>query len=60
MRAVVQRVSGASVEVEGGEVSRIEAGLLVYLGVGPEDASADVDETNVQGWCLGPAVWPKS
>lgn len=33
----------ASVEVDGGVVSRIECGLLVYLGVAPNDADSDVD-----------------
>jgi len=41
MRAVIQRVSEATVEVEGRIVGRIGPGLLVYLGVGREDAEAD-------------------
>lgn len=42
MRAVVQRVSGASVVVSGETVGGIGAGLLVYLGVvkGDEDSDA--------------------
>ncbi|HKI58873.1 MAG TPA: D-aminoacyl-tRNA deacylase [Trueperaceae bacterium] len=40
MRALLQRVSSASVEVEGREVGRVDNGLLVLLGVGPEDDEA--------------------
>ena len=43
MRAVVQRVSEASVTVDGQLVSAIGGGLLVLLGVGTEDADADAD-----------------
>jgi D-tyrosyl-tRNA(Tyr) deacylase len=42
MRAIVQRVSSSSVTVAGRIVGRIEAGLLVYLGVAPDDGPADV------------------
>jgi D-tyrosyl-tRNA(Tyr) deacylase len=42
MRAVVQRVSGSSVVVEGETVGQIGAGVMVLLGVthgdGPEQA----------------------
>jgi len=38
MRAVVQRVTRASVEVEGLTVGEIGNGLLVFVGVGREDA----------------------
>lgn len=41
MRAVLQRVTRASVRVEGETVGEIGAGLLVLLGVGREDAEAD-------------------
>ncbi len=41
MKAVVQRVKKASVSVDGIIVGSIEAGLLVYLGVGKEDTEAD-------------------
>ncbi|TBH21933.1 D-aminoacyl-tRNA deacylase [Thermus thermamylovorans] len=41
MRAVVQRVSEASVEVEGEVVGRIALGLLVLLGVGQGDTVED-------------------
>ena len=41
MRAVVQRVSEASVRVAGGERSRCGRGLLVLLGVAAGDGEAD-------------------
>lgn len=37
MRAVVQRVTRAWIDVEGEIVGRIERGLLVYLGAGKND-----------------------
>jgi D-tyrosyl-tRNA(Tyr) deacylase len=40
MRAVVQRVSRASVTVEGRVAGEIAAGLMILLGVGREDSSA--------------------
>ncbi|MFW5883593.1 MAG: D-aminoacyl-tRNA deacylase [Verrucomicrobiota bacterium] len=43
MRAVVQRVSRASVVVGGVEAGAIERGLVVFLGVGREDTEADLD-----------------
>src|SRR5262245_24113560 len=43
MRAVVQRVSSASVDVEGRRVSEIGPGLLVLLGVGHGDGEAEVE-----------------
>ena len=42
MRAVVQRVSRASVTVEGRIAVTIERGLLVYLGVASDDGDADL------------------
>ena len=50
MRAVVQRVSSARVEVAGEVVGAIETGLLVYLGFG----RGDVDED--RAWLLGKIV----
>ena len=41
MRAVVQRVSRARVTVEGGVTGEIGAGLMILLGIGRNDASAD-------------------
>jgi D-tyrosyl-tRNA(Tyr) deacylase len=43
MRAVVQRVRGASVVVDGREISRIGRGLAILLGVGKEDGVKDVN-----------------
>ncbi|WP_018112265.1 D-aminoacyl-tRNA deacylase [Thermus igniterrae] len=43
MRAVVQRVSEAHVEVEGEVVGRIGLGLLVLLGVGQKDTREDAE-----------------
>lgn len=42
MRACVQRVSEASVCVDGAEVGRIGSGLVVLLGVGGDDGEAEV------------------
>jgi D-tyrosyl-tRNA(Tyr) deacylase len=41
MRAVIQRVSGASVTVDREPVGAIDAGLLVLLGVGRHDTPQD-------------------
>jgi len=43
MRAVIQRVSRASVTVSGEVVGEIGAGLLVLLGVEQEDSQEDVN-----------------
>ena len=44
MRAVVQRVQRAKVEVEGELVAEMEAGLLALVGVGTDDAPAAAEE----------------
>lgn len=43
MRALVQRVTHASVTVEGDCVGKISEGLLVLLGVGPNDTEKEAD-----------------
>ena len=42
MKAVIQRVSGAKVEVDGSVVSSINKGLLVLLGVEKGDTENDI------------------
>jgi len=43
MRAVIQRVTKASVEVDGAVTGRIDCGLLVLLGVSKTDSASDAD-----------------
>jgi D-tyrosyl-tRNA(Tyr) deacylase len=43
MRAVVQRVSGARVVVDGRVAAQIGAGLLILLGIAQDDAREDAD-----------------
>ena len=43
MRALVQRVSQAAVDVEGARVAQIGPGLLVLLGVARGDGSTEAD-----------------
>lgn len=42
MRAVIQRVSNASVEVEGKQVAAIGRGLLALVSFAPDDTEADL------------------
>ena len=44
MRAVVTRVTSASVSIAGETVGAIEKGYLVLLGVGPQDTEAVADK----------------
>ena len=44
MRAVVTRVSSASVAIGGETVGAIEKGYLVLLGIGPNDTAAAADK----------------
>ncbi|MFA6187240.1 MAG: D-aminoacyl-tRNA deacylase [Phycisphaerae bacterium] len=41
MRAIVQRVKNARVDIDGKTVGQIDTGLLVYLGVGRGDNQTD-------------------
>ena len=43
MRAVVQRVKSASVEVDKAVVGNIGRGLLVFIGIEDSDAQRDID-----------------
>ena len=43
MRALLQRTTGARVRVDGATVGEIEKGLVVLLGVGPDDREAVAD-----------------
>ena len=43
MRAVVQRVSRASVTIEGAVKSQIGAGFLILVGICDEDTNEDVE-----------------
>jgi D-tyrosyl-tRNA(Tyr) deacylase len=38
MRTIIQRVTSASVSVDGIIIASIDAGLMILLGVGPEDS----------------------
>lgn len=43
MRLVIQRVSEASVKIDGKIKSEIEKGLLILVGVAEDDSSEDID-----------------
>ena len=43
MKAVVQRTARASVSIDGNTVGRIDRGLLVLLGIEPDDGEADIE-----------------
>ncbi|MCF6296313.1 MAG: D-aminoacyl-tRNA deacylase, partial [Flavobacteriaceae bacterium] len=43
MKAVIQRVSKASVTIEGEKVASIDSGLLILLGVINEDTKEDIN-----------------
>lgn len=43
MKIIIQRVSQASVTIEGAVYGQIEQGLLLLVGVGPDDTVEDMD-----------------
>ncbi len=43
MRALLQRTSGARIRVGGETVGEVDSGLVVLLGVGPDDDEATTD-----------------
>lgn len=43
MKVVLQRVSEASVTIEGNKVANIQAGLLVFVGIEDADTQEDID-----------------
>ncbi len=43
MKAVIQRVTKASVTVDGEIISAIDNGLLIFLGIAPEDTQTDIE-----------------
>jgi D-tyrosyl-tRNA(Tyr) deacylase len=44
MRIVLQRVTGASVRVAGEVIGAIDHGLLLLVGIAPEDVEVDLDK----------------
>ena len=43
MKLVIQRVKSASVSIDGQVYNAIQQGLLLLVGVGPEDDQKDLD-----------------
>ena len=56
MKLVIQRVSQASVVVEGGTVGTIRTGLVVFIGISRSDTLADADYLSDK--VLGLRVFP--
>ncbi len=54
MKALVQRVSQASVEVEGAIVGKIGRGLLILVGVGREDIESGLGPS--RAWALAEKI----
>ena len=58
MRVVIQRVSRASVTVNGECVGAVQKGLMLLVGLETEDTIADVDYCVRK--CLNAKLWPDS
>ena len=43
MKALIQRVSKASVEIDGRTTSAIEKGILIFLGIEKGDTTSELD-----------------
>jgi D-tyrosyl-tRNA(Tyr) deacylase len=43
MRVVLQRVSHSSVIVEGDKIAEIDLGLVILLGIGPDDGDSQIE-----------------
>lgn len=43
MRIIIQRVTQASVSISGDEIAAINQGLLLLVGIGPNDTEKDLD-----------------
>lgn len=43
MKIVIQRVKQAAIHIDGNLQGRIDQGLLLLVGVGPEDSQEDMD-----------------
>jgi len=52
VRAVVQRVTSASVEVSGETIGAVHGGLCVFVGVGPSDDEAVAERLADKLWQL--------
>lgn len=56
MKALVQRVSSASVQVDGNVVGKIERGICVFLGIHRADTQEDMDY--IISRLLTTKLWP--
>ena len=56
MRALVQRVSEGSVSVDGETIGEISKGLVILLGIKPDDSEKDID--HLANKCVNLRVFP--